>query len=86
MEQVLTDSLGNTITLTYDAVADIVKVKNSGVDSDFREVRRELMWNPELVLEIEITEGNETDGWDSYSDEETRGLIRNFWLENKVNQ
>jgi hypothetical protein len=85
MEQILNDSLGNTITLTYDEVADVVKVKNSGVDTDFREVRRESMWNPELVLEIEIIEGD-NDGWDDYSDLETRSLIRSFWMDNKVNQ
>lgn len=85
MEQTLTDSLGNTITLTYDAGTDVVKVKNSGVDADFREVTRESTWNPELVLQMEIVEGID-DGWDTYSDVETRDLIRQFWMDNKVNQ
>jgi hypothetical protein len=85
MEQTLTDSLGNTITLTYDAGTDVVKVKNSGVDTDFREVTRESTWNPELVLQMEIVEGID-DGWDTYSDIETRDLIRQFWMDNKVNQ
>jgi|Laugresu1bdmlbsd_1035121.scaffolds.fasta_scaffold01183_10 hypothetical protein len=85
MEQTLTDSLGNTITLTYDAGTDVVKVKNSGVDTDFREVSREATWNPELVLQMQIVEGID-DGWDTYSDIETRDLIRQFWLDNKVNQ
>jgi hypothetical protein len=85
MEQTLTDTLGNTVTLTYDAGTDVVKVKNNGVDSDFREVTRELQWNPDLVLQLEIVTGDD-DGWDNYSDDETRGLIRQFWLDNKVNQ
>lgn len=85
MEQVLTDSLGNTITLTYDAGTDVVKVKNSAVDADFREVTREAQWNPELVLQLEITSGDD-DGWDNYSDVETRDLIRQFWVDNKVDQ
>lgn len=85
MEQTLNDSLGNTITLTYDAGTDVVKVKNSGVDSDFREITREEMWNPLVVLKMDILDGVH-DGWDDYSDEETRGLIRQFWMENKVNQ
>ncbi len=85
MEQVITDSLGNTITLTYDASTDVVKVKNSGVDADFREVTRDLLWESEMILQMEIVDGID-DGWDNYSDQETRGIIRNFWLENKVNQ
>lgn len=85
MEQTLTDTLGNTVTLTYDAGTDVVKVKNNGVDSDFREVTRESQWNPDLVLQLEIVTGDD-DGWDTYSDTETRDLIRQFWLDNKVNQ
>lgn len=85
MEQILTDTLGNTITLTYDAGTDVVKVKNSGIDTDFREVTREAQWNPDLVLQMEIVSGDD-DGWDTYSDEDTRNVIRQFWLDNKVNQ
>lgn len=85
MEQILTDTLGNTLTLTYDAGTDVVKVKNNGVDSDFREVTRESQWNPDLVLQLEIVSGDD-DGWDTYSDTETRDSIRQFWLDNKVNQ
>lgn len=85
MEQIVTDSLGNTITLTYDAGTDVVKVKNSGIDTDFREVTREVQWNPDLVLQMEIVSGDD-DGWDTYSDEDTRNAIRQFWLDNKVDQ
>ena len=85
MEQILTDSLGNTITLTYDVLTDVVKVKNSGVDTDFREVTREAKWDPELVLQLEVFEGTD-DEWNEYSDDETRGAIRQFWLDNKINQ
>jgi len=85
MEQVITDTLGDTITLAYDASNDVVKVKNSGIDVDFREVTREERWNPDLVLQLEIVTGDD-DGWNDYSDDETRGLIRQFWLDNKVNQ
>jgi len=85
MEQVITDTLGDTITLAYDASNDVVKVKNSGIDVDFREVTGEERWNPDLVLQLEIVTGDD-DGWNDYSDDETRGLIRQFWLDNKVNQ
>ena len=85
VRDIIVDSLGNTIELIYDDVADVVKVKNSAVDSDFREVRRQAMWNPNLVLELETPEGLD-DGWNTYSDEITRYNIRRFWEINKVNK
>jgi hypothetical protein len=84
-QDTILDSLGNTIELTYDSDTDIVKVKNNGVDTDFREVKRMAMWNPNLVLELETLYGGD-DGWDTYSDEITRYHIRLFWENNKVNQ
>ncbi len=85
IQDIIVDSLGNTIELIYDEGSDVVKVKNSAVDSDFREVRRMAMWNPNLVLELE-TDGGVDDGWSDYSDEITRYNIRLFWERNKINQ
>jgi hypothetical protein len=85
MQDIIVDSLGNTIELTYDAGTDTVKVKNSAVDSDFRELKRMAMWPDEVILELETEDGGD-DGWNDYSDEITRYNIRLFWLNNKVNQ
>lgn len=85
IQDTMIDSLGNTIELIYDEVEDVVKVKNSAVDSDFREVKRMAMWNPNVVLELE-TAGGTDDGWPYYSDEITRYNIRLFWENHKVNQ
>lgn len=87
MEQTLIDSLGNTITLTYDAETDVVKVKNSGVDSDFREVNRQPVFDdPSVVLLGLETPNNGDDGWNEYSDDTAKSEIRNFWTKNKVDQ
>lgn len=85
IQDTIIDSLGNTIELIYDEGTDVVKVKNSAVDSDFREVRRMAMWNPNLVLGLE-TAGGGDDGWNNYSDDISRYHIRLFWESHKVNQ
>lgn len=85
MEQVLVDTQGHTITLVYESSTDTVKVKNSGVDSDFREIIRSQSQKPDVVIELE-SEIGENDGWITYSDEETLAKIREFWDLNKVNK
>lgn len=85
MENTVIDSLGNTVVMTYDAGTDTVKVKIVGIDSDFRAVTRQAMWNPNLVLELE-TPGGGDDDWNNYSDEISRYQLREFWLANKVDQ
>lgn len=85
IEETITDSLGATIELIYETEGDVVKVKNSAVDLDFREVKRLAMFNPNVNLGFE-TLNNEDDRWGYYSTQETRDRIRLFWETNKVNK
>lgn len=84
MEQTILDSANNTITFAYDDATDVVTVKNPAVDNDFHEVTRGDQFNPDMVLQIAGTEGENS--WESWSDENTRVELANFWLANKKNQ
>ena len=81
MEQKVTDSLGNEITIIYDETTDTVTVTNPAVDEDFHEVRRMQLSNPDMVVEIEGLSGEGS--WETWSDHETRELVVQTWLENK---
>jgi len=59
IEETIVDSLGSTIELIYDVGSDTVKVKNSSVDTDFREVKIMEMWRPNIVLELETLDGGD---------------------------
>jgi hypothetical protein len=83
MEQVINDSLGNTITLVYDQITDSVTVNNSGIDTDYHEVTKNVAVVDD-VIQIDGTEGENT--WENWSDEETRGQVRLFWDTHKVNK
>lgn len=85
MEQILVDTSGNTITLVYESETDVVKVKNSGIDLEFREILRSESQKPDVVIELQ-TESGENDGWLTYSDFDTLANIREFWETNKVNK
>lgn len=85
VEQIINDSLGNVVTLNYDADTDTMTVKNTGVDSDFHVVSRNN--SVELVDSVIVIEGTDgADSWEAYSDEDTRGQIRLFWETNKVDK
>jgi hypothetical protein len=81
MEQTITDSLGNEITIIYDETTDKLTVKNPAVDEDFHEVTRMELSKPDMVVEIEGISG--PDSWESWSDEETRNVLVQIWDENK---
>lgn len=81
MEQKVTDSLGNEITIIYDETTDTVTVNNPAVDEDFHEVRRMQLSKPDMVVEIEGLSGEGS--WETWSDHETRELVVQTWLENK---
>lgn len=81
MEQIITDSLSNVITIIYNETTDTLTVKNSAVDGDFHEVTRMQPSKPDMVIKIEGTEG--TDSWESWSDVETREILHQIWDENK---
>ena len=82
MEQTLTDSLNNTIVFKYDESTDSVWVKNSAVSAEFMVITKNT--SEECVADdvIMIPDFLEYDTW---SDIETRSLLRVFWNEHKVN-
>jgi hypothetical protein len=82
MEQTLTDSLGNTIVFKYDETLDSVFVKNSAVSDEFMTVTKnnsEGAVNDNVIMIPEFLE------YDTWSDDATRGSLRSFWNEHKVN-
>jgi UDP-glucose 6-dehydrogenase len=82
MEQTLTDSLGNTIVFKYDETLDSVFVKNSTVSGEFMEVIKNIdsdVINFDVIMIPEFLE------YDTWSDDATRGSLRLFWDEHKVN-
>jgi len=81
MEQKVTDTLGNEITIIYDEATDKVTVKNPAFDNDFHEVKRFELSKPEMVVEIEGLSGENS--WESWSDHETREIVVGTWLDNK---
>lgn len=84
MEQIITDSLGTEITLTYDETTDKVMVLNPVFDADFCEVGRLQESKPDMVIIIEKLTGE--DSWETWSDHETRSEVVQFWMDNKKNQ
>ena len=85
IEETILDSNGSTIELIYYVENDVVKIKNSVVDIDFREVIRLRMFNPDIVIGLKTPNG-EDDGWEDYTDFGTRSKVRLFWETNKVNK
>lgn len=81
MEQKITDSLGNEITIVYDETTDTLTVNNPAVDAEFHEVRRMDSCKPDMVIEIEGTHGEGS--WEAWSDEEVRNIVVTAWEENK---
>ena len=82
MEQTLTDSLGNTIVFKYDETLDSVFVKNSAVSGEFMTVTKN---NSEGVINDDVIMIPEFLEYDTWSDDATRGSLRLFWNEHKVN-
>jgi hypothetical protein len=85
IEETILDSSGSTIELIYDVDNDIVKIKKLSVDEDFREVKRLTIFNPNIVIGLETSDGDD-DGWEDYTDFGTRSDIRLFWETHKVNK
>ena len=82
MEQTLTDSLGNTIVFKYDETLDSVFVKNSAVSGEFMEVIKNI---DSEVINFDVIMISEFLEYDTWSDDATRGSLRLFWNEHKVN-
>ena len=83
MEQTLTDTLGNTITFKYDETLDSVSVKNSAVSAEFMEVVKNI---DSLVVDLDVIMIPDFWEYDTWSDDETRGQLKLFWNEHKVNK
>jgi hypothetical protein len=83
MEQILTDSLNNTIVFKYDESTDSVSVKNSAVGVEFMEVVKNI---DSLVVEFDVIMIPEFSEYDTWSDDETRGQLKLFWDEHKVSK
>ena len=82
MEQTLTDSLNNTIVFKYDESNDSVFVKNSAVSAEFMVITKntsEACVADDVIMIPDFLE------YDTWSDAETRGQLRVFWDEHKVN-
>ena len=82
MEQTLTDSLNNTIVFKYDESNDSVFVKNSAVSAEFMVITKntsEACVADDVIMIPDFLE------YDTWSDPETRGELRVFWNEHKVN-
>jgi hypothetical protein len=83
MEQTLTDSLDNTIVFKYDESSDSVFVKNSAVSAEFMEVVKNV---DSAVVEFDVIMIPDFLEYDTWSDDETRGKLKLFWDEHKVNK
>jgi len=82
MELTLTDTLGNTIVFKYDESTDSVSVKNSAVSGEFMVITKntaEACVADDVIMIPDFLE------YDTWSDSETRGELRVFWNEHKVN-
>ena len=83
MEQTLTDSLNNTIVFKHDESTDSISVKNSAVSAEFMEVVKN---TDELVIGSDVIMIPDFLEYDTWSDDETRGQLKLFWDEHKVNK
>jgi hypothetical protein len=82
MENIVTDSLNNQITMKYEETNNMVYVKNSAVDNEFypvlmdKNVTFEGQTEPVNIMKIVGTI------WDDWSDYQTRSILRSFYENN----
>lgn len=82
MEQIFNDTLGNVITVRYDAETNVVTVNNNAIDSVYYEiVRCNEDVEPHVICIDSISEWSI---WESWSDVETRLKVGEFFWANKV--
>jgi hypothetical protein len=81
MEKVITDSLGNVVTMKYDEVNDSVSVKNSAVSEEFMEVIKN---TSEDVIDLDVVMIPDHLEYDTWSDVRTRIELKLFWDQYKV--
>ena len=85
LEETITDTLGNSLTLRYDDVNDQVSIRNTGIDGEFRLIHL----NPAMLVPdniITVADVNGPEEWDSLTDDIGRGKMKLFWDTHKINK
>ena len=85
LEETITDTLGNSLTLRYDDVNDQVSIRNTGIDGEFRLIHL----NPAMLVPdniIPVADVNGPEEWDSFTDDIGRGKMKLFWDTHKINK
>ena len=85
LEETITDTLGNSLTLRYDDVNDQVSIRNTGIDGEFRLIHL----NPAMLVPdniITVADVNGPEEWDSFTDDIGRGKMKLFWDTHKINK
>jgi hypothetical protein len=85
LEETITDTLGNSLTLRYDDVNDQVSIRNTGIDGEFRLIHL----NPAMLVSddiITVADVNGPEEWDSFTDDIGRGKMKLFWDTHKINK
>jgi hypothetical protein len=85
VEETITDSLGNSLTLRYDNVNDQITIRNTGIDGEFR-----IMYlnpatiDPDRAITIVDVDGPEE--WEGFTDDLGRVTMQLFWDTNKIDK
>jgi|694.fasta_scaffold21452_13 hypothetical protein len=85
VEETITDSLGNSLTLRYDDVNDQVSIRNTGMDGEFRLIYlNPAMLVPDNVITVVDVDGPEE--WEGFTDDLGRGQMKLFWDTHKIDK
>ena len=85
VEETITDSLGNSLTLRYDDVNDQVSIRNTGMDGEFRLIYlNPAMLVPDNVITVVDVDGPEE--WEGFTDDLGRGQMKLFWETHKIDK
>ena len=85
LEETITDTVGNSLSLRYDDVNDQVSIRNTGIDGEFRLIHL----NPAMLVPdniITVADVNGPEEWDSFTDDIGRGKMKLFWDTHKINK
>lgn len=85
IQEVITDTLGNTITLIYDEEINKVTVNNTQFGSDFVEITTKMYEDESGEFEVTLLDGMDGKEWEeTWSDKNTRWKVSDFYYNNKV--
>ena len=83
MQNIVTDSSGNTITMKYDSATDTVTINNATLDSTYYIVD----YNQSTeVLPLKVVNIESEHGWEDFTDFETKTALIEFFETNKINK